>query len=224
MAAEVPHTVEYMGGQLNFAPLLKVENFTKWKKRLVPSCCVIFDLKPLPLSFDLELALLCVRMFPEESDKIKRYVGGLPDMIYGSVVASKPKTMQKAIEMATEQMDKKIRTFANVRQRTKGSKMITTTKLSNNLPRSKCTIKYVNCKKVGRLTRDCRSPAATNNHRNPTCYECRNQWNYRSDCPKLKNQNHGNQARGTGARGMVHAFGGGEINQDLNNMKDDINA
>ncbi|GKC12121.1 reverse transcriptase domain-containing protein [Tanacetum coccineum] len=59
-----------------------------------------------------ELALLCVRMFPEESDKIERYVGGLPDMIHGSVVASKPKTMQDAIEMATELMDKKISTFA----------------------------------------------------------------------------------------------------------------
>ncbi|GJT17888.1 putative reverse transcriptase domain-containing protein [Tanacetum coccineum] len=40
-----------------------------------------------------ELALLYGRMFPEESDKIEKYVGGLPDMIYGSVVASKPKTM-----------------------------------------------------------------------------------------------------------------------------------
>ncbi|GJT67103.1 reverse transcriptase domain-containing protein [Tanacetum coccineum] len=30
-----------------------------------------------------ELALLCVRMFPEESDKVERYVGGLPDMIHG---------------------------------------------------------------------------------------------------------------------------------------------
>ncbi|GKF97525.1 hypothetical protein Tco_0293346, partial [Tanacetum coccineum] len=49
-----------------------------------------------------ELALLCGRMFPEESDKIEKYVGGLPDMIYGSVVASKPKTMQDAIEIATE--------------------------------------------------------------------------------------------------------------------------
>nr|GFA57904.1 hypothetical protein [Tanacetum cinerariifolium] len=37
---------------------------------------------------------------------------GLPDMIHGSVVASKPKTMQKAVEIATELMDKKIRTFA----------------------------------------------------------------------------------------------------------------
>ncbi|GJS10851.1 zf-CCHC domain-containing protein [Tanacetum coccineum] len=41
-----------------------------------------------------ELALLCVRMFLEESDKIERCVGGLPDMIHGNVVASKPKTMQ----------------------------------------------------------------------------------------------------------------------------------
>ncbi|GJW98314.1 reverse transcriptase domain-containing protein [Tanacetum coccineum] len=59
-----------------------------------------------------ELALLCGRMFPEEFDKIKKYVSGLPDMIHGSVVASKPKTMQDAVEIATELMDKKIRTFA----------------------------------------------------------------------------------------------------------------
>nr|GEY11370.1 reverse transcriptase domain-containing protein [Tanacetum cinerariifolium] len=59
-----------------------------------------------------ELALLCGRMCFKESDKIEKYIGGLPDMIHGSVVASKPKTMQEAIEIATELMDKKIRTFA----------------------------------------------------------------------------------------------------------------
>ncbi|GKA05075.1 reverse transcriptase domain-containing protein [Tanacetum coccineum] len=47
----------------------------------------------------------------KESDKIERYVGGLPDMIHESVVASKPKTMQEAIEIATKLMDKKIHTF-----------------------------------------------------------------------------------------------------------------
>ncbi|GJX35583.1 reverse transcriptase domain-containing protein [Tanacetum coccineum] len=47
-----------------------------------------------------ELALLYDRMFPEETDKIERYVGGIPDLIYSSVVASKPKTMQEAIEKA----------------------------------------------------------------------------------------------------------------------------
>nr|GFB71190.1 putative reverse transcriptase domain-containing protein [Tanacetum cinerariifolium] len=47
-----------------------------------------------------------------ESDKIEKYVVSLPNMIHGSVVASKPKTMQEAIEIATELMDKNIRTFA----------------------------------------------------------------------------------------------------------------
>ncbi|GJV90572.1 reverse transcriptase domain-containing protein [Tanacetum coccineum] len=55
-----------------------------------------------------ELALLCGRMFPEESDKIDKYVGGLPDMIHESVMTSKPKIMQDAIEIATELMEKKI--------------------------------------------------------------------------------------------------------------------
>ncbi|GJY13693.1 putative reverse transcriptase domain-containing protein [Tanacetum coccineum] len=58
-----------------------------------------------------ELALMCERMFLKESDKIEKYVGGLPDMIHGSVMASKPKTMQDAIEFETELMDKKIHTF-----------------------------------------------------------------------------------------------------------------
>ncbi|GKD71723.1 reverse transcriptase domain-containing protein, partial [Tanacetum coccineum] len=38
-----------------------------------------------------ELALMCDRMFHEESDMIEKYVDGLPDMIYGSVMATKPK-------------------------------------------------------------------------------------------------------------------------------------
>ncbi|GKF93886.1 hypothetical protein Tco_0283586 [Tanacetum coccineum] len=58
-----------------------------------------------------ELALMYARMFPEESDKIERYVGGLPDMIQGSVIASRPKTMQDAIKMATKLIDKKISTL-----------------------------------------------------------------------------------------------------------------
>nr|GFC72662.1 hypothetical protein [Tanacetum cinerariifolium] len=68
--------------------------------------------RPLVTKPLTELALLCERMFSEESDKIEKYIGGLPDMIHGSIVASKPKTMQEAIEIATEPMDKKIHTFA----------------------------------------------------------------------------------------------------------------
>ncbi|GJS75708.1 putative reverse transcriptase domain-containing protein [Tanacetum coccineum] len=59
-----------------------------------------------------ELALLCGRMFLEESDKVEKYVCGLPDMIQGSVIASKPKKMQDAIEFATKLIHQKIHTLA----------------------------------------------------------------------------------------------------------------
>nr|GFA54606.1 hypothetical protein [Tanacetum cinerariifolium] len=187
----------------------------------------------------------------------EKYIDGLPDMIHGNVVASKPKTMQKAIEMATKLMDKKIRTSAECQTENKrkqddnnnqaqqqplkkkglaiaytagpGEKKeyTGTIPLCNKCKfhhNGQCIVKCVNYKRVGHLTRDCKSPAATNNHRNPTCYQCGNQGNYRSDCPELKNQDHGNQARGIGAHGMVHALEGGETNQDLNDVEDDINA
>ncbi|GJV39822.1 putative reverse transcriptase domain-containing protein [Tanacetum coccineum] len=45
-------------------------------------------------------------------DKIEKYTGGLPDMILGSVKASKPKTMQEAIEFTTELIEEKTTTYA----------------------------------------------------------------------------------------------------------------
>ncbi|GKE89028.1 hypothetical protein Tco_1566503 [Tanacetum coccineum] len=66
-----------------------------------------------------ELALMCRTMFPKESDEVEKYVGRLPHMIQGSVMASKPKTMQDAMEFATELMDQKIRTFVEIQEEKK---------------------------------------------------------------------------------------------------------
>ncbi|GJX54340.1 putative reverse transcriptase domain-containing protein [Tanacetum coccineum] len=59
-----------------------------------------------------ELALMCGRMFHEESEEVDKYVGGLPDMIRGNVMSYQPKTMEKAIEFANGQMDKKVLTIS----------------------------------------------------------------------------------------------------------------
>ncbi|GJY65932.1 reverse transcriptase domain-containing protein [Tanacetum coccineum] len=83
--------------------------------------------------------------------------------------------------------------------------------------------------KVGHLARDCMSPANTNASNNqrgtgagqkPTCYECGNQGHYKSNFLELKNRNQENQAEGTEAHGMVYALGGGETDQDPNNIED----
>ncbi|GJX59241.1 reverse transcriptase domain-containing protein [Tanacetum coccineum] len=74
------------------------------KNMMTDKYCPRGEIKKL----DIELSNLKVK----ESDEVEKYVGGLPDMIQGSVMASKPKTMQDAIEFATELMDQKIRTLA----------------------------------------------------------------------------------------------------------------
>nr|GEV29002.1 hypothetical protein [Tanacetum cinerariifolium] len=103
----------------------------------------------------------------------------------------------------------------------------------NNHHNGPCAHKCHKCNRVGHLARDCRSAtnANTTNIQKGTrasqkaaCYECGNQGHYKKDCLEQKNQNHENQIKSTKARGVVHAFGRGETEQDFNNMKDEIKA
>ncbi|GKC08135.1 reverse transcriptase domain-containing protein [Tanacetum coccineum] len=171
-----------------------------------------------------ELALMCGRMFPEESDLEEKYVRGLPDMIQGSVMASKPKIMQDAIEFATEFMDQKIRTFAE-RQAKNKRKLDNDNQAQRQPPKRKNVARAYSVRSSEKKEYAGTLPSTvTNNQRTLTCYECGNQGHYNSYCPNLKNQNHRNQAEGTKARGMVYALGARKTNQDLDDMEDDINT
>nr|GEV84474.1 putative reverse transcriptase domain-containing protein [Tanacetum cinerariifolium] len=46
-----------------------------------------------------------------ETEKIDKYISGLPDNIYGSVKASKPKTVDETIKLANDLMDQKLCTY-----------------------------------------------------------------------------------------------------------------
>nr|GFA16370.1 hypothetical protein [Tanacetum cinerariifolium] len=49
-----------------------------------------------------------------------------------------------------------------------------------------CTVKCGNCKKVGHIIQNCRTPATAKNQRTRTCYECGSLGYYKSECPIVK--------------------------------------
>nr|GEX10177.1 putative reverse transcriptase domain-containing protein [Tanacetum cinerariifolium] len=88
------------------------------------------------------MKMMTAKMFPKESDKIEKYIGCLLDIIHGSVMASKPKTIQDAIDFANELMDKKIRTFIERQDENKKSfrTLQGTIKTNNNKTRGKTLV------------------------------------------------------------------------------------
>nr|GFA09116.1 hypothetical protein [Tanacetum cinerariifolium] len=179
-------------------------------ERATRECTYIDFLKCQPLPFkgtEGELALLCGMMFSEESNKIEKYIESLPDMIHGSVVASKPKTMQEAIEIATELMDKKIRTFAE-RETTSKRKFENTSRNTQN--RQQQSNKRQNTgqdytatsgekKQYGGSKPLC---AKCNYHHDgpcaPKCRNCNKIGHFARDCRNTANTNNANNQRGTG--------------------------
>nr|GFA38731.1 hypothetical protein [Tanacetum cinerariifolium] len=156
-----------------------------------------------------ELALLCGRMFSEESDKIEKYIGGIPDMIHGSVVASKPKMMQEAVEIATELMDKKICTFA---ERETASK-----RKFENTSRNTQNQQYQSNKRNTANTNNSNNHRGTGLGQKTTCYECGVQGHFKRECLKLKNNNnHGNQGGRNNAPVRVYAVGRAGTDPDVN--------
>ncbi|GJX41673.1 putative nucleotidyltransferase, ribonuclease H [Tanacetum coccineum] len=144
------------------------------------------DIASYTLRFQ-KLALMCGRMFPEESNEVERYVGGLPDMIWGNVMSYQPKTMKKAIEFANDQMDKKVLT---VTERQAEQKRKLEFNAGNN---------------QGYQQQNKRQ----NTRRAYTGH-------YKKDCPKLKNGNHGNQRGNGNAPAKVYVVGNAGTNPDSN--------
>nr|GEY48592.1 retrotransposon protein, putative, Ty3-gypsy subclass [Tanacetum cinerariifolium] len=218
------------------------------RQMTTPRECTYTDfLKCQPMSFQGTEGVV-------ESTKVEGYIGGLPDMIHGSVTASKPHSVQEAIEFATEMMDKKMLTHAE--RQTEHKRNFDDTLRNNqhqqqpfkrnNVARGytarpgdkkhyrgtkplcpncnyhhdgPCALKCTNYKNIDHLARNCKGrPAATNNNNNNnnTFFEYGVQGHYKSDCPKLKNENQGNRARNGNVVARAYDVGTTETNPNSN--------
>ncbi|GJR34822.1 hypothetical protein Tco_1210506 [Tanacetum coccineum] len=59
-----------------------------------------------------ELALMCTKFLFDKTEKVDKYISGIPDNIHGNVLSARPKTLDDAIELANNLMDQKLRTYA----------------------------------------------------------------------------------------------------------------
>ncbi|GJZ42848.1 reverse transcriptase domain-containing protein [Tanacetum coccineum] len=146
-----------------------------------------------------ELATLCPTMVPDSEKMMEVFIGGLPRSIEGNVTASKPQTLEEAINIAQRLMDQ------NRRQETFRAYAATPTEnngYTRNCPLCKkctlhhirpCTVKCNTCNKVGHLTKNCRNKGpATRSNLLPvtvTCHAYGEKEHYANQCRKTTNNN-----------------------------------
>ncbi|GJS68576.1 putative reverse transcriptase domain-containing protein [Tanacetum coccineum] len=204
---------EWVSGGLNtMETVFRISNCFVDNQIKFSTCTLLADLRkkmtdkycPRNKMKKLEVELWNLKV--KESDKVERYVGGLPDMIQGSVVASKPKTMQEATKMASELMDKKINTIAE-RQAENKRKFDDTSKNNQNHPQHNkrqntsraYTVGSGDKKEYGGSKPLC--PKCNYNHNGPCapkCYKCNKFGHLAHNCRSSASVNPGNNQRGNG--------------------------
>ncbi|GJR12162.1 reverse transcriptase domain-containing protein [Tanacetum coccineum] len=171
--------------------------WTELKKKITDKYCPRTKIKKL----EVELWELKVK----ESDKIEKYVGGLPDMIHRSVVASKPKTMQEATEMAIEVMDKRIRTFVDRQTKNKRKLDNSQQPQQNRQNKRQNTDRAYVAGTVEKKQYGGSKPLCSkcNYHHDgsctPKCYKCNKVGHFARDCRSTANANNANHQKGTGS-------------------------
>nr|GEX80793.1 hypothetical protein [Tanacetum cinerariifolium] len=151
-----------------------------------------------------ELTLICTKFVANETEKIDKYVNGLPDNIYGSVKASKPKTLDETIELANDLMDQKLRTYA---ERQTNKKRKADDSFRNNLGHQQQPLKRKTVTRVYNMGTSEKKPYSGNlpkctkchfHHNGPCtqkCHKCNKVGHFSCDCRSSSNANVANAQR-----------------------------
>nr|GEU96104.1 putative reverse transcriptase domain-containing protein [Tanacetum cinerariifolium] len=155
-----------------------------------------------------ELTLICTKFVADETKKIDKYVSGLPNTIYESVKASKPKTLDETIELANDLMDQKLCTYA---ERKSNNKRKADDSFRNNHGHQHQTPKRKNVTRVYNIGTRERKPYNWNfpkctkchfHHNGPCthkCHKCNKVGHFANDCRSSGNANVANVQRNNGA-------------------------
>nr|GEU58494.1 putative reverse transcriptase domain-containing protein [Tanacetum cinerariifolium] len=190
------HT-ESVFSRSNYTKDCKVKFATEDGRRIFHLTVKGKDLKTYVRRFQ-KLATLCPTMVLDSEKMMEAFIGGLPRSIKGNVTASKPQTLEEAINIAQRLVDQ------NKRQEAVRSYAATPADsgYAGNHPLCKkctlhhtgpCTVKCNTCNKVGHLTRNCRSkgPAIGSNLLlvTITYHACGEKGHYANQCQKSTNNN-----------------------------------
>ncbi|GKB67900.1 putative reverse transcriptase domain-containing protein [Tanacetum coccineum] len=151
-----------------------------------------------------ELTLICTKFVANETEKVDKYISGIPDNIYGNVKSARPKTLDETIELANDLMDQKLCTYL---ERQSNNKRKADDSSRNNHGHQQQPFKRQNVAKVYNTRTGEKKPnggsfpkAAPKGN---GCFECGAPGHFKRDCPKLKNKDGGNG----NVQGWVYAVG-----------------
>ncbi|GJY49359.1 putative reverse transcriptase domain-containing protein [Tanacetum coccineum] len=155
-----------------------------------------------------ELTLICTKFVANETEKVDKYISGLPDNIYGNVKSARPKTLDETIELANDLMDQKLRTYA---ERQSDNKRKADDSSRNNHGHQQQPFKRQNVAKAYNMGTGERKPYGGSlpkctkchlHHNGPCtqrCHKCNKIGHFARDCRNTGNTNVANTQKGNGA-------------------------